>query len=131
MSQGNMPDLSGLPAEIRHKLETQLAAMSPEMRAHFLRNGLPQLLQRLMTKAERATGAGTGHAGSGGAGNRHGTAPPDIRKIGAALVNELTQGRRKPHGHYNETIRPGDHPGSGRWMLFVVFAGFILTLVFH
>jgi hypothetical protein len=115
MSQGHLPDLSGLPAEIRQKLETQLAAMTPEMRAHFLKNGLPQLLQRLM---KRPAGTGT---------TTH--APVDIKAAGVEALRQLA--RRRPHGHYNDTIRPGDHPGSGRWMLYVVFAGFILTLAFR
>lgn len=125
MSQGNLPDLSGLPAEIRQKLEIQLAAMSPEMRAHFVRNGLPQLLQRLLPKAHGAGtsntgGAGSGSASSGGAGNRHGTAPPDLKKIAGAIAHELSNGRGRPHGHYNDTVRRGDSPGAGRWMLIAL-----------
>lgn len=116
MSQGNMPDLSGLPAEVREKLEKQLASMSPEMRRHFIENGVPQLLKRLLPKAQAAAAQVQRHA-------------PDLRRA-ADAVHEITH-RRKPHGHYNDTIRPGDRPGAGRWMLYAVFAGFIITLAFR
>ncbi|KFN50769.1 hypothetical protein [Arenimonas composti] len=113
-------DLSQLPPEIRGKLEQQMARMSPEMRAHFMGNGLPQLLQRL--------GAGAGNATAGARAAAANVPVDDLKRLGQQL---LARGRRAPRGHFNETIRPGDAPGSGRWLVVAVFVAAIGALLFR
>ena len=123
MSQHRLPDLSGLPPEIRQKVEQQLAKMSPEMRQHFLANGLPQLLQRMLPKAQAAADKLRQHA-------------PAIRSAAENAADTAREAARqlermRPHGHFNATIRPGDHPGAGRWLVWLVFVALVGALVFR
>jgi hypothetical protein len=116
MSQ-NLPqgiDLSGLPPEIRRKVEAGLARLSPEMRQHWEQQGSP-LLAKLVANA---------------GGKLPRTTPPPIPK--AAAAPRTTGGmdlpahpphhvnpRSAPRGHYNDTIRPGDGQ-SLRWLPLII-----------
>lgn len=107
-------DLSDLPPEVRRKVEYGLAKLSPEVRKQWLEKGSP-LLERLVAGASVAAGK----------------PPPLPTKIGAArdaantaraAAGEVASApvrnhRSAPHGHYNDTIRPGDRLATTRWLL--------------
>ncbi|WP_146908558.1 hypothetical protein [Arenimonas daejeonensis] len=125
-------DLSNLPPDIRRKVEAGLAKLSPEMRQHWERQGSP-LLAKLV---------------SGVAANARGKTPPplpDMPKLpslpkllsgskpgGMDLPEHAphhTNPRSKPHGHYNDTIRPGDRRGLGSWSAWVFVAAVVFAIL--
>lgn len=137
MSQGSPSgiDLSGLPPEIRRKVEVGLAKLSPEMRQHWEQQGSP-LLAKLV---------------SGVAANARGKAPPPLpnrpqmpdlpslpklfsgaKSDGMDLPEHAphhTNPRSKPRGHYNDTIRPGDRRGLASWSAWVLVAAVVAAIL--
>jgi hypothetical protein len=80
-AEGRPIDLSSLPPEIRQKIQAQLDKLPPDARAQ---------LQGGMARVEQAAHRAAGKAPS----------------IGGSPVH--TPVMPKYHGHYNNTIRPGD-----------------------
>lgn len=120
----NAIDLSDLPPEIRQKVEQQLARLPPAAREKILREGGP-MVRKLVGKLQAAAGGPPPLPGAG----QHGSAwrPPNAaanvqaaKELAADAVHKVS--RLIPKGHFNETIRPGDRPGSGRWLLIVLVA---------
>lgn len=106
-------DLLGLPPEVQAKIRQRLAAMTPEVQAKWASAGAP-LLAKLVNGLAEAGGAKVppplpGSADAGGASR---TQAP--RYEPSAPVNAA---RRTPQGHYNDTVRPGDAPGTAAWIL--------------
>jgi hypothetical protein len=79
-------DLSGLPDPLRLKIQAQLNQMTPEKQQEFLAKASP-MLARAMNAAQENTKPG---------------------QTGSNLRHELEKIRLAPHGHFNQTIRPGD-----------------------
>ena len=102
------PDLSGLPAELRRKLEAQLERLPTELRnnlqaqlakvppdqlARFVERSSP-LLDKALAKVEQV---------------QSGMSARPSAKM------ELST-----KGHYNQTVQPGDRPGLVGKILFVL-----------
>jgi hypothetical protein len=113
-------DLSGLPPEVRAKVELGLSKLSPEVRRQWEEKGsdmlarlvsglaatpagrkpppLPKALARAVTLVrtdDRPARTATENV-----------SPPRDHAPGPAQVIR----RSAPHGHYNDTIAPGDSP---------------------
>ena len=121
MSQ-NLPqgiDLSGLPPEIRRKVEAGLARLSPEMRQHWEQQGSP-LLAKLVSGLANTSGPppvpGMGERPkvSSSPGRPQTASRPGGMDLPAHPPHHLNP-RSTPRGHYNDTVRPGDGPGM-RWL---------------
>jgi len=103
-AEGKPIDLSALPPEIRQKLEAQLAKLPAEARA-------------------RAQGA-AGHAG---------------QKVDKVVARAVGAGHVGPanviphyHGHYNNTVRPGDATRFPiTWITAVLVGGWLLWKFTH
>lgn len=112
------PDLSKLSPEVRRKVEAGLAKLSPEMRRHWEAQGSP-LLTKLV---------------SGLAGAQESLrAPPPLPGTPPAPMPpaQALARRTPPHGHYNDTIAPGDRPGLvQRLLLGAAIAGVAAWLFF-
>jgi hypothetical protein len=133
-------DLSNLPPEVREKVEAGLAKLSPETRRKWEEQGSP-LLAKLVS----------GLAGTP-AFSRQPPPLPDARKVVAAwrapdrpgrTASENVSAPREaptahtlirrtpPHGHYNDTIAPGDSPGFvQKVLLAAAVAGVVAWLFF-
>lgn len=135
MSQGSPPgiDLSGLPPEIRRKVEVGLAKLSPEMRKQWEQQGSPLLAKLVSGLATSARGhtkpppipglpqvPGWKQPASASTGSH----VPSHTHIPATVVT-----RSKPHGHYNDTIRPGDRRALGSWPVWVFVAAVAATIL--
>ena len=126
MSQGSPPgiDLSGLPPEVRRKVEAGLAKLSPEMRKQWEQQGSPML-------AKLVSGLATTTRGK--------MAPPPLPSLpkvpGWKQPTSISAGshvpshthtpatlitRSTPRGHFNDTIRPGDRRGLASWSAWVL-----------
>jgi hypothetical protein len=79
-------DLSGLPDALRLKIQAQLNQMTPEKQQEFLAKASPMLARAINVAQET---------------------PPQAQ-AGSNLRHELEKMRLTPHGHFNQTIRPGD-----------------------
>ena len=138
MSQG-LPrgvDLSGLPPEVRRKVEIGLAKLSPEMRQQWEQQGSPLLAKLVSGLAASASGKSQPPPVPKRAGERdrstssHSATPP--RPGGMDLPPHAphhTNPRSTPRGHYNDTIRPGDGRGFGSWPVWVFVAGVIIAIL--
>ena len=125
----NAIDLSTLPPELRHKVEQQLAKLPPGAREKLLREGGP-MVRKLIGKLQEAGGGPPPLPGAG----QHGTShyPPTAAATASAVREKATEAARQvarllPKGHFNETIRPGDRPGSGRWLLIVLMTSVLIA----
>lgn len=125
MSQNSLPglDLPALPPQVRAGIEKRFAAMSPEVRARWTAGGAP-LLARLMNSL---AAAGHGQAEPTPTPGRSGDA--DTPRYQPTVP--VNPDRMEPHGHYNDTVRPGDTPGSSAWTLIVaLLLGIAAVLLF-
>jgi hypothetical protein len=126
MSQHRPIDLSSLPPEVRRLVEQQLAKLPPQAREKLLREGSP-IVEKMLAKLQ----AGGPPPMPGKASVRQGTAAARdaAAHAGTAAAHAkdvLRQAARlAPRGHYNETIRPGDNLGGGRWLLVVLVAALV------
>ena len=106
-------DLSNLPPEVRRKVEAGLAKLSPEARRQWEAKGSP-MLARLV---------------SGLAGLPVPPDPPPPRDQAPSAGPVIR--RTPPHGHYNDTIAPGDRPGLVQQLLLgLAIVGFALWWLF-
>jgi len=139
-------DLSGLPPEIRQKIEQRLATLSPEARQNLQKSGVAKLA-RLFTTGTTSAGTTppplpvfprqqakpTATQPSAWQRAPAGTATlqaPDA-KAAWRTSQELPQNtRRAIQGHYNDTIRPGDAPGLTPWVIAVAIVLVAVALVF-
>ncbi len=130
-------DLSNLPPEIRQKIEAGLSRLPPQARRQWEEKGSP-LLAKLVAGL-----AGAGEAVRSPpplptlpkATSAWGTAEPPR---GPSIANVSTPRadedggypvirRKPPHGHYNDTVAPGDSPGFLRQVLAgAVIAGAVV-----
>jgi len=141
-------DLSGLPPEIRQKVEQRLAALTPEARQNWEKSGVAKLA-RLFTTGTTSAGAvppplpvfprqaAKPSATQPSAWQR----PPDgptrppagatEAKPAWRTSQELPRNtRRAIQGHYHDTIRPGDEPGLTRWVIAVAIVLVAVALLF-
>lgn len=137
MSQG-LPrgiDLSGLPPEVRRKVEIGLAKLSPEMRQQWEQQGSPMLAKLVSGLAASAQG----HSGPPPIpkkGTRSAPAPkpattttrPGGMDLPVHAPHHLNP-RSIPRGHYNDTIRPGDGRGFGSWPIWVFVAAVAIAIL--
>jgi hypothetical protein len=110
-------DLSDLPPEVRQKVEYGLAKLSPEVRKQWLEKGSP-LLERLVAGASVAAGNPPPLPAKPGAARQAATAARAAARDDASAP--VHNHRSAPHGHYNDTIRPGDRAGGTRWILIAL-----------
>ncbi len=127
MSQGqNRLDLSALPPEMRQKVMQKLAQLPPDQREKLMQRG-GQLVQ--MLGGQGGSQPPPLPAGAKAAAGQAGQALQHAAKAAQQAMQQRATQRRAPSGHYNETIRPGDGLGGGRWvvmvLMFAVFAYFI------
>jgi hypothetical protein len=137
MSQG-LPqgvDLSDLPPEIRRKVEIGLAKLSPEMRKQLEQQGAPMLAKLVSRMAASAQGKGpppipqaSGWSKPKSAANQNKTSSPGGMDLPAHAPHHLNP-RSKPHGHYNDTIRPGDRRALGSWPVWVFVAAIVIAIL--
>jgi hypothetical protein len=97
-------DLSGLPEALRQKVQAQLNQMSPEKQKEFLQKAQP-MLSRAIDTANQA----------------------DI--TGDSLRAALQKARMSPHGHFNQTIRPGDRNSFSLTRFLGI--GFVSYLIYY
>jgi hypothetical protein len=128
-------DLSGLPPEIRQKVEERLAALTPEVRERWEKSGVVKLARLFggglapgQSQPPPLPGASQGPAWrkDSGAGTASRPGVPTPKAAWRTSQELLANTRREAQGHYNDTIRPGDNPGLLRWV-FVV--GLVLAAV--
>jgi hypothetical protein len=100
-------DLSGLPDALRLKIQAQLNQMTPEKQQEFLAKASP-MLARAMNVAQENMKPVQG---------------------GSNLRSELEKIRLAPHGHFNQTIRPGDR-NSFPILRFLGF-GLVAYVIYH
>ena len=132
-------DLSQLPPEIRRKVEAGLATLSPEARRKWEEKGSPLLARLLAGLAGQPVASSEPPPAPGPASPFQRPAEQAGRTAGAnvspARVAAPSVGvirRTPPHGHYNDTIAPGDRPGLvQRLLLGLVVVGFGLWLVLY
>jgi hypothetical protein len=105
-------DLSGLPDALRQKVQAQLNQMTPEKQKEFLQKAQPML-----SRAKDAI--------------KHADSPSAATKqAGTESLREmLEKARLTPHGHFNQTIRPGDRNSFSFTQIFVV--GLVSYLVYY
>jgi hypothetical protein len=98
-------DLSGLPAALRQKIQEQLNRLPPEKQREFLEKAKP-MLNRAMYAVKEADNTGDN------------------------LRAAFQKARMEPHGHYNQTIRPGDNASNTllKWAIPVIIAAIVYTL---
>ncbi len=98
-------DLSGLPAALRQKIQEQLNRLPPEKQREFLEKAKPML-------------------------NRAMDAVKDVDNPGESLRAALQKARMAPHGHYNQTIRPGDNASNTllKWAIPVIIAAVVYAI---
>lgn len=138
MSQGLPPgiDLSGLPPEVRRKVEIGLAKLSPEMRRQWEQQGSPMLAKLVSGLAASAQGhsgpppipKATGRSRPAASGPKPSTSTPGGMDLPAHAPHH-TNPRSIPRGHYNDTIRPGDGRGLGTWSLWVFVAAVVIAIL--
>lgn len=121
-------DLSRLPPDVRRIVEAQLAKLPPQAREKLLREGSP-ILDRIIAKVQGAVPPPLPSAGQ----VRHTAATAAREAVAQGAENARAAAfqieRLRPQGHYNATIRPGDSPGAGRWLLVVFFAALAAVLL--
>lgn len=130
MNQNSMPglDLSGLPPEIRARIEKRFASLSPEARAKWASGGAP-LLARLVNGLAAAGQAKAAPPPLPESRSGDEASEPRTARYEPSVATHPT--RTEPHGHYNDTVRPGDAPGSSAWILIVALAlGIAAVLLF-
>jgi hypothetical protein len=128
-------DLSSLPPEIRRKVEAGLDRLPPEARRKWEEKGSPLLAKLVAGLA--GTGAAVRASPPLPALPKSSPAPkppasptwraadpmrrPVITNVSTPRADESSAGpvirRSPPHGHYNDTIAPGDSPGLLRRLL--------------
>jgi hypothetical protein len=110
-------DLSGLPPEIRQKVEERLAALTPEVRERWEKSGVAKLAKLF----------------GGGLASGQSLPPPvpgpSPRSAWRPSQELPANTRREVQGHYNDTIRPGDNPGliRGVFAVAIVLAAIALA----
>jgi hypothetical protein len=132
-------DLSGLPPEVRQKVEERLAALTPEVRERWEQSGVAKLAKLF------GGGLGSGQAlppplpGTtrpsawrndtvARTSARAEEAPP--KPAWRTSQEQPANTRREAQGHYNDTIRPGDNPGLVRWVFVVAIVLAAVALVY-
>jgi DNA-binding protein YbaB len=80
-------DLSGLPDPLRLKIQAQLNQMTPEKQKEFLEKASPMLARAINAAQENVK---------------------QVQADSGSFRAELEKIRLTPHGHFNQTIRPGD-----------------------
>lgn len=107
-------DLSSLPPEVRRKVEAGLAKLPPGARRQWEEKGSP-MLAKLVSEL-----AGTPEP-------PHQPPAPVAPKFPPPAQTLMR--RTPPHGHYNDTIAPGDRPGFvQRVLLAAAIAGAVAWL---
>lgn len=125
MSQGNPGlDLSSLPPEIRRKVEAGLAKLTPEMRQHLQTQGSPILAKMI------ANAGGRPNKGPPPLPTATGTASQVMDRVTPVHAPHHLNPRSKPHGHYNDTVRPGDS-SSLRWFPAAVVIALVLLFLWY
>ena len=111
---GQPIDLSSVPEPLRSKLQAQLQRLPPEMQKELLARGSP-LLDKAMERAAQAGGKVTHVAGKATqvVGTAADAGKPRSWQNAGVLPGDY-------HGHYNNTVRPGDSMQltSGRVLMF-------------
>jgi len=129
-------DLSNLPPEIRRKVEIGLAKLSPDMRRQWEQQGSPLLAKLVSGLAASASGKSqpppvpgkSGHNGWSKPTSVAGPAKPGGMDLPVHAPHH-TNPRSKPHGHYNDTIRPGDRRGLASWSAWIFVAAVVIALL--
>ena len=101
-------DLSSLPAGLREKVQAQLNQMTPEKQKEFLQKAQPMLNRAKDAVKQVDT-------------RRIGAVVDEVDDTGKSLRAVLEKARHMPHGHYNQTIRPGDRH-SFPWIKISIIA---------
>lgn len=121
-------DLSSLPPDVRRLVEQQLAKLPPQAREKLLREGSP-IIEKMLAKLQSGGGPPPLPAAVARAAQRvTSTGAHTASHSGPHVVRGPEKApRATPRGHYNDTIRPGDGGGSGRWMALVLIAAVLVA----
>jgi FKBP-type peptidyl-prolyl cis-trans isomerase len=107
-------DLSGLPDALRQKVQAQLNQMTPEKQKEFLQKAQPMLNRAKDALKQADTRSMTTAA----------------KQVGTeSLKDMLEKARLTPHGHFNQTIRPGDRNSFSLTQILVV--GLVSYLIYY